>query len=261
MRKDKILEKLKVHHPDQIEKLKRVIDLCVQAGKSYDRECSHFLSPDLLEYIPYIMSEFRDLDYELQGGYTYAEYKRLVVYPDFMTDIEDAIELIEISYSEKYGSIAHRDVLGSLIGLGLKREVIGDILVEDGLVRVLVIAEMADYILKQIHKIGRVKVNACIKPLSDIKDYSPAFELMDATVKSNRLDSIIARGFNISRSKASDLIKRDLVKLNHNICHQVSKELSEDTLISVRGYGRISIEGFNGLTRKDRHRITIKKFI
>ncbi|MBN2795465.1 MAG: RNA-binding protein [Clostridia bacterium] len=261
MNKQIILDKIKIHHPDQLDKLKRVIDLCIQTKKSYEVGKTHFLTPDILDYVPLILSHFEDLSYTLEGGYAFSEYQRLLVYPDFMSEISPSVSLLEITYPVKYGEIGHRDVLGSLIGLGIKRDVIGDILVEPGKVQVLVLEEIAQYVCDQLMKVGRVAVSVTIGELKAIEDYTPLYDLIEVTVKSNRLDSIIARGFNISRAKAAELIKRELVKVNHNFCNQVSKELNEDALISVRGYGRMSIEGFNGLTKKDRRKLTIKKYI
>lgn len=261
MNKDDIIRQLKIVTPEQVTSIKRIIDLCNHAERLHEIQQTGFLSPDLMTYIPRILMFYRDLDYKLAGGYPYAEYRRLTIYPDYHVDVADGISIVDLTYNTKYGAIGHRDVLGAVLGLGIKREVVGDILVAPGHVQLMAADDIAGYITEQLVKIGRVTVSASLVGPEHLMAYEPEYKLVDVTVKSLRLDAVIARGFNISRSKAATLIKSEVVKLNHNICSQVSKEIDEDTLISVRGYGRMRVEGFHGLTRKERHKITIKRYI
>jgi len=256
-----ILENIKCHDPDQLPKLKRVVDLCRKASKAYEVVVSDFLSPDIHEYLPFIVHQFRDLSYKLEGGYDQAEYKKLVLYPDYMTDVESSIVIIDIKYLEKYGEVSHRDVLGAVLGLGLKREVVGDILLENGHVQVMTAETTGRFISSHLTKIGRVNVDVTLCSLEDIMDKEEQVKLIFSTVKSVRLDAVIASGYNISRSKAADYIKAEKVKLNHNFCTQTSKELSVGDLISIRGLGRIRLDEINGLSKKERYKIQIKKYI
>lgn len=261
MNKEEILKQLGIHNPEQVPKLKRIIDSANHVNKYHEMQVSSFLSPDMLGYMPFIFSNYPDLQYCLEGGYPKAEYKRLVIYPDYLYDIDSTVVILEMTYAVKYGEIGHRDVLGAVLGLGLKRDVIGDILVESGRVQVMTTKEMAEYITGQIRKIGRVTVESSVVELSQLITVEEACVLIHTTVKSLRLDAIISKGFNIPRTKAVSLIKSDAVKLNHNIINQTAKEILEDALISVRGHGRIRLEGLHGLSKKERQKITIKKYI
>ena len=259
--KTDILSKLKLYNPDQLPKLKRVVDLCEQAEKSYDVVSSDFLSPDLDVFMPSILFHYRDLAYTLDGGYDDAEYKILSVYPDYMIDVTSDIKIVDVTYLPKYGEIAHRDVLGAVLGLGLKREVIGDILLEEGHVQIVTSDSIATFLSTHLSKIGRITGSVSIVEKDMLIEKIESFKMISSTVKSLRLDSVISSGHNISRSKAVDYIKAERVKLNHNYCNQSSKELNEGDLISIKGLGRIRLIAVNGQSKKDRYRIEIKKYI
>lgn len=261
MKKSLILSQLKIYQPEQLVMLKRIIDLCNHAEAHHEIQTSDFISPDLLGYIPQILGSYRDLSYRLEGGYEMAEYQRLTIYPDYLYDVPSTIDIIEMSYQEQYGSIGHRDVLGAVLGLGIKREVIGDIIVGEGKIQLMATKEISSYIMDQISKIGRVTVACRLISQEELMATEPEFKLIFATVKSLRLDAIMAQGYQMARSKATQLIKAEQVKVNHNYIHQVSKEIAENDLISVRGHGRIRLEGVNGLSKKDRYKITIKKYV
>lgn len=261
MNKDALLKQMGIHNPEQVIKLKRIIDSANHVNKYHEKQVTGFLSPDLLVYMPYIFSNYPDLQFHLEGGYEGAEYKRLAIEPAYIYDHESSVLILEMTYAAKYGEIGHRDVLGAVLGLGVKRDVIGDILVESGRVQVMTTKEMATYIMGQINKIGRMTVSSKLVELSQLITLEEACVLIHTTVKSLRLDAIVSKGFNVSRAKALALIKSDAVKLNHNIMNQAAKEIAEDALISVRGHGRIRLEGLQGLSKKEREKITIKKYI
>jgi len=261
MNKEEILSKLKIYDPEQIPKLKRIIDMASQVDKYYEEVISDFLSPDLHHYIGYIVHHFMDVAYSLDGGYDQAEYKRLALYPDYMTEVPQMIWIVDLIYDPKYGTIGHRDVLGAVLGLGLKREVIGDILLEEGRVQIMTSENIASFLVTHLIKVGRVKVQSSLVTKDEMIDTAQDFQMIFSTVKSLRLDALIASGYNISRSKAVDYIKADRVKVNHNYMNQTSKELGEGDLISVKGKGRIKLEKVNGLSKKERYKIEIKKYI
>lgn len=260
MNKEDILDKLKIHDPEQIPKLKRIIDQCNQATKYYEVVKSDFLSPDLHGYVVSILYHYPDLKHALVGGYDAAEYKRLILWPDFLEEPEEKVTVVDVRYDKKFGSIAHRDVLGATLGLGLKREVIGDILLEEGHVQIMTSENIGGFLSSHLTKIGRVTVSVELNN-NELIDYEPAYKMTFATVKSLRLDAIIASGYNISRSKAVDLVKAERVKLNHNYVLSTSREVSEGDLISVKGKGRIRLSSVNGLSKKERYKIEIKKYI
>ena len=203
-------------------------------------------------------------EYVLFGGYDDAERKILILYPDSeRPDLANIpISLIDIIYSTNFGqSISHRDVLGTIISKGIKREKIGDILINEGRAQVLATSEVCDYLSYNIEKINNVKVKVNIKDLSKIILPEIKFKLINATVASLRLDCILEAGFGISRSNASDLINSENVFVNSAKVAKPSVNVKEGDIISARKFGRIIFETINGKTKKDRFSVSIKRLI
>lgn len=265
MDKTNIIHKLGIQNSEIETKIKRLLDTIIKVDKNHIIMSTDFLSPELIVYIESIFFNFRDLSYKLFGGYDEAEYQKLIVYPDYISedqiDLDKLISVLDIEYNVKFGEIGHRDVLGSLMGLGIKREKVGDILVENGRAQVFVETELSSYIDANLNKIGRVNVSTKIVGLDNVIEKEYDIKEISTTVKSLRLDSIIAAGFNISRSVAADLIKLERVKVNHTYVKSVSKELNEGDLISVKGKGRIILYDIGNLSKKDRYRVNIKRFV
>lgn len=204
------------------------------------------------------------LHYTFHGGFPVANRKMLAVYPDYCEEYikdEFPIKCLTFTYRTE-DKLNHRDFLGSFMGLMLKRETIGDIVVAEGIAQTAVTEVAAKDIMSSLSKIGRTGVK-----ISD----SRAFELsladtqqfrdITGTVASLRLDCVTALAVNVSREKAVSLIRADRVDVNHFTVSSVSHELREGDIISVRGCGRFILAGINGLTRKNRVHIILKKYI
>lgn len=153
---------------------------------------------------------------------------------------------------------AHRDFLGALLALGIKRELLGDILVAEGYA-VVFCHETAEDMIFHVDKVGKIGVSAvkgAAKPLPEVKT-----KKIDASVSSLRLDCIVSAAVNVSREKSAALIKSGQVNADFSPCLNVSAELSEGTVISVRGSGRYRLSEIAGETRRGRLRVVIEKFI
>lgn len=261
MDKSRLLSHLNLREDEQIQTVNKIIDLCERCGKSHQVVTSSFLPPIYMKMISEIMLQYRDLGHKIYGGYEESEYFKVMIFPEYLEPEMMGIKIIRGHYNTKYGTIGHRDVLGALMGLGIKRQLIGDILVSEGLIQIFSDEDMSDYISAQLNKIGRVSVTTEVVDLEDIDYEAPKFESISQTVSSLRLDSIVSSGYRISRSKAATEINSDKVKLNHVITASVSKMVEEGDLVSVRGRGRIVLESVLGLSKKDRMKIVIKKYI
>jgi RNA-binding protein YlmH len=155
--------------------------------------------------------------------------------------------------------LSHRDFLGALLSLNIKRETIGDILVGDSNAVVFVTNTVAPLILSEITKIGRVGVKVSDSVL-DVLPIREEFEDIFGTVSSLRLDSVVSVMTGLSREKASEIILAKRVSLNHFECTSVSKTLKQADVISIRGYGRFILNEASGLTKKGRIKVNIKKY-
>lgn len=158
----------------------------------------------------------------------------------------------------KSDTLTHRDILGALMALEIKRELLGDILTAEGCA-VVFVHEAAEQLILRVSKIGRVGVTAesgITVPLPEQKT-----QRIDATVSSLRLDCVVSAAVNTSRERSAELIKSGLVSADHVPCTSVSAEVREKTIISIRGSGRYRVSEINGETRKGRLRITIEKYV
>ncbi len=244
--------------------ISKVIDKAVKMQKARTVTYTDFLDPYQSSIIEKAFSGFKDIDMEFDGGFYGAERVVIFFRPCFMSFEEDEyhkpFRLVDISFSSG-GILTHRDYLGSLMGLGIKREKIGDILVRENGASIVVLGDIAEYISINLAKIGNIKVGVRLMGMEDLTAEEPESKTVKATAASLRLDVIAAAGFGMSRSKISQLIKGDKVYVNWVPSSDLSREIKQGDTISVRGKGRIILEEAGKTTKKGRTCIVIKKLI
>lgn len=195
------------------------------------------------------------------GGYDGAERCILGCFPEYMTADNDAFPLQRITFRYRAErTLSHRDVLGTLMSQGIKRESVGDILCDDGLVVVFLRDEIASYIREQITKIGGVGVKVTEhsdEPLPQAHRYVA----MQDTIASPRLDAVLKALLRTSREKAAQMIVSGNVSVNHLVCTEVSATILTDTVISVRGHGRFVVDRIGPPTKKGRLHLEARQCI
>ncbi len=152
--------------------------------------------------------------------------------------------------------IGHRDFLGALMGLGIKREFLGDILVEDRTGWLFCLEEIAPWILDNLTSVGRTTV-VCARsdpPEAALRLPKPK----EVVVSSERLDGLISAVWDLSRSKSKECFDRELVFVNGLLTDSPARQPSPGDVISVRGLGRFRYEGLSRETRKGRLRVTVR---
>lgn len=193
----------------------------------------------------------------LWGGYPDAERVCALFYPDYLTadDVCTAphqpLTLLRAQKSRS-DTLAHRDYLGALMGLGLERSVIGDILVHDQGADILVLTEMAEYILSNFCKAGRKFLTLDTVPLAELRLPMTEETIREGSVASLRLDSVTALLFSISRTQAQEAIEKGLVFVNQMQVLKNEYPLAAGDRITLRGHGRARIEALGGTSRKGR---------
>ena len=165
------------------------------------------------------------------------------------------IVALEFVYKPEY-QLSHRDFLGALMALGIRRETVGDILTGTGRTVAFVTAEIAPFILDNVDKIGRVGVRVAQTDTDDLPEGDKGEE-RTLTLSSLRLDAFTAAVCGLSRDKASKLIKADLVTVDHVIQNDVALRLGEGSVVTVRRYGKYKLSALLGSTKKDRLRIAV----
>lgn len=200
----------------------------------------------------------KSINYHLDGGYEDAERKRLLVYPEWEADPNTRIAYLRINPKEfKEQSIGHRDYLGTVLNLGIKREKLGDIVVQNGEAFLIVDVSLEEFICQQLNRVKNSSVSVEIIPREEFVFQSPELTLHQITLASLRLDAAIAGAFNLSRSAAEGYIESGNVKINQMDVLKCSATLQCGDLISVRGLGRFRFEELDGISRKGRSRVTI----
>lgn len=226
---------------------------------------SDFADPYQQNLIGKLLTGRHETSYTLYGGYEGAERAVVILHPDFILPEDDELycQFFKLLYihSKTREVLSHRDYLGSLMGLGIKREKIGDIIVHDVCCNVIVLSEVAEYVSYNLTNVGNARVSVEIKEIDEI--CVPEFKQKDvkATVASMRLDCISSAGFGISRGKAAELIRSERLNLNWETVDSPTKQVKEGDTISIRGKGRIVLEKITGNTRKGRIGIVLKKLV
>ncbi|WP_032121708.1 RNA-binding protein [Clostridium amazonitimonense] len=170
------------------------------------------------------------------------------------------IEIIRITNKSKFNELLHKDYLGSLMSLGIKRSKLGDLVLKDNQCYVPVMEDIVDYILINLKNIGRCPCEIDkISKEEDIPEYS--FDKNVYLASSNRLDVIISSITNLSRNKSEQYIRSGKVFLDYIECYEKSEEIKSGDTITIRGHGKYKIGEIVGTTGSGRLKIEIKKYI
>jgi RNA-binding protein YlmH len=242
--------------------LANIHELAERALRKQDPEWTDFLEPAAREEAEAVLKWVNGVRYNAFGGYSKSERRRLVIYPDYyiVETIEPALAFLEITGAHQ-APPGHRDYLGALIGLGIKREKIGDILAGPAGGQVVVAPELTDFIRLNLTEVaaGRVKV-AVIEPeqlnLPDRRE-----KIIRSTVASLRLDAIAALGFGDSRTKMAREIKAERVKVNWKSVKSPDLEVAPGAVISIRGRGRVEFREVSGRSKKGRIGIVLARLL
>ena len=157
--------------------------------------------------------------------------------------------------------LTHRDFLGSILGQGLDREKVGDILVGEGSCDIWVFRELSSYLLQNLTGAGRARLRVEEISLSDIEAPEKQVREVRDTVSSLRLDAVLATGFSTSRGKAADLISAGRVELNHRPCVKADRTVSEGDVMTCRGLGKCVLKEVSGLSKKGRTMIVMERYL
>lgn len=195
------------------------------------------------------------LKYNEYGGIQNSERNILGIYDEYAVEDEIPIEAIKIKF--KAEGLTHRDFLGSILSLGIKRSKIGDIYVLRGVTYVILKKEVSDFVLYNLEKVKNTKVllekidfNMLENPSLDLKE-------KEIIIPSYRLDVIISKTFNISREKSKKLIISEMVSINHKTNKNPSYELIEGDVISIRKHGKFILNKKIGNTKKNNYKLLI----
>ncbi|HPE16856.1 MAG TPA: YlmH/Sll1252 family protein [Oscillospiraceae bacterium] len=198
------------------------------------------------------------------GGFEGAERRVLFFLPDYLDapprGESSPIGGLRASFPPDAG-LSHRDFLGAVLSLGITREKLGDLLVEEDCCHILLLRDVLPYLLENFEKSGRARLHLAEEDPAALTPPVPKTHTVRDTVATLRLDSVVASGFSLPRGRAAALVTSQKVTLNHAPCEKADRAVSEGDVITVRGLGKCVLREVGGTSRKGRICIVLERWL
>lgn len=219
--------------------VKKILDYKQQALHNQRMILTPFLNPHEQDIVCKVVgtNEVKVLSY---GGFLNAENKRMIICPEFY-DVEREdyqIILVEVIYNQQFGTLKHKDILGALMNLGIKRDCIGDI-DDSSSIYFTCTSQTFHYIQDNLKQIKKSKIK--LKQVFQEIKIQHEFDSKTFFLSSMRLDKIVSTLYKISRQQASVSIRAGFVKVNHKVVEEVNFLCHNNDIISFKRHGRVKI--------------------
>lgn len=262
---------------EEREILRKIIEDKFDRFRSSDvMMVSDFLTMEEISSFSHFLRSFEKEGALLFGGYDEAERKMIVFTPEYLGVHDEAglleyfkenpeecpIKILECTVpKQEKVDLSHRDYLGALMGLGIKREKIGDIIVKDKKAQIIVMNEMAEYLKTNLSQVGRANITTELKELSFVE--IPKANTVDEklSVASPRLDNVVSEAFKVSRKIAKEAILKGIVFIDGVQVSKPDFSLKGGEKIVLRGKGKVIFKGTCGTSRKGNSYIEITKYL
>lgn len=249
--------------------LSKIIDKINFCEKRNQIQVTDFLDLGKQELVKKFLNSQKINNYILYGAYEEAERKIVVIYPDKIKELimenkinyDEYISIIRIILPDELkGEYNHQRYLGGLIKLGLKREKIGDILVENNGADIICCKEVENFLMVNLQELTRFQKSKIeVVYINELRKIKVEKELIKITIASMRLDNLIAELAHCSRNKANQIIEEQRVFVNYENITKATKEIKESDRITIRGKGRFIVKKVIGNTKKGRIVVEIEK--
>lgn len=228
--------------------------------RSYSRGCytyTEFLTLAEQDILTKTLPQNR---YTLYGGIRDAQRKIACFGNEDICGYEEAppVSIVKIApVSMRFAdNLTHRDFLGSLMGLGIRREMLGDIITDENTAYLFCLESICAYITENLTQVKHTTVKCTVETeLPEICITEP--EAQEFVVASERCDAIVAAAYSLSRSNSQKLFSQKLVFINSSLCENPEALLKAEDIVSVRGYGRFIYKGIKLQTKKGKNRILV----
>jgi RNA-binding protein YlmH len=244
----------------------RILDQAELSLKRAAPVGTDFLDPHELEVAKDLLRFVPEVKFLVFGAYRKAERQRIVLTPAFyLTEsVEPPLAFFSVrTLPGKVGEavFGHRDVLGSLLGLGLKREKIGDIIIAEDEVQIIVAEEIGDFVQTHLERVGSARVQVDRIDPEQLNTPPERIKEIKTTVASLRLDAVAGLGFGVSRTRMAREIKAEKVKVNWRLTANPDYQVKVGDVLSIKGRGRVVVAETTGLSKKGRTGIVLKRLI
>lgn len=263
MNKTELLNRF-AREPEDRLTLARLLDQLERTERRSIPSAAGFLSPAQRALAEPLLAACGHPRHLFTGGYPGAERTVCVFLPDWQEPEDwpagDELAAVEAVFPAG-AELTHRDILGGLMGVGLTREKLGDILMGEGRAQIVALAETAPILLSQFEQAGKYRLK--LRPIG-LDQLSPApaqIRLVKDTVAALRLDAVLAAGFSVARGKAADYISHGRVSVNHRECLKGDRLVAEGDVLTCRGLGKCVLKTVGGQSRKGRVIIEIERYL
>jgi RNA-binding protein YlmH len=249
-------------HPEERIFVQRVQEWIDKAAFRHESKRTDFLDPRQCQIVQSLVNREMDVHVTWFGGYDDAERKVGWITPEYAipTQSQSGLCAISIEGDTRFVDVDHGDFLGAILGLGIKRDKVGDILVHDNGCHLIVVEEIADYISAHLGQVHRISVQVTKLEWTELQIPKQSLEELQFTVASARLDAILGDVYRLSRAKALQPIQAGRVKVNWKPQSDPSFPLKAGDVVSTKGFGRFQVLEVEGPTKKGRLRIRVGKY-
>lgn len=234
--------------------IRTVEDWCAQTTRNQSWYLTEFLTPRE-QHLATSIARREGLEIALYGGYGSAERKRMLLMPDNWYPEFSDFDITCLHAEAQGGEIRHRDVLGSVLGLGIQRRTVGDMAIDGLSAYVFIASHMARFLYDEWRQIGRYRI--LLSMSEEVPSIpAPKYEEHDVSVASLRLDAILATACHLSRGRAQDAVDHGDVTLNFAEATR-KDEVAVGDILSLRGFGRVKVLTVLGRTKRERLRVRV----
>lgn len=237
-----------------------VINLYEKFILSKDRDISlfgnNFYSPNIWNYF---QGKFSNENFKVSSYGFFKEAERKMISFNNKYDIPFPFKKIKIVTTAKFNSLSHKDYLGSILALGIKRNKMGDLLVKDNFCYLPVCEGIHEFIVSNLTSVGN---SSCLVQVLD-DDFippEPVFNEMIILVPSLRIDTIVAKLCNISRGKAQNILDGGKVLMDYNTVKSKSEDVHIGQRITIRGTGKFILGDIVGNSKSGKFKVQITKY-
>jgi len=251
-------------HPDEKAFVDRAWEWVERAAQRHETKRTDFLDPRQAHVLFTLANRHPDAQVLLAGGSAQAERQRAVIAPDYkdLDGVDMGIAVLDISSDDRrISGLDHGDYLGALLGLGIKRDKIGDLHVSEEGCHALIAEEIGDFIVGHMKQAHRVDVNVTIRSLSELREIQSKLEEQVLSVASMRLDGVASDVFRLSRTKIIAPIKAGRCRVSWKPVEDPSHPLKAGDVVSMKGFGRFKVLEVEGVSKSGRIRVRVGKFV
>lgn len=247
-------------NPNERQFIDKCLDLVNQVENYYAPVLTDFFDPRQVEIARSVFGQ-SDLTYYVSSDIYPLEYARIILAPSYYELAWEDFEmtLIDIVYQAKFAQLTHSQILGTILNrLGIKRQLLGDILVAEGKAQVIIASPLVEHLIENTEKIARTGVKLQKVSFDDLLVSDEAKKSRQILVSSYRLDKIVASVTKLSRQEAQALLQSRKIKVNYKETSKTDVQVKLGDLISIRGYGRYRLLEDAGITKSGKHKLIIE---